>query len=410
MRVSYQRGHLRCVNRKNGPARWEYLWRERDEAGKAVRRNAVIGTIDEYPSEELAQAAVNGLRTCINETRNRQREQPILLAELIDHYLTTELAERSDWRSHATRIVYCEYLTRWIKPYWGSMNIRDIRTVAVEGWLRQLQRHDGEALANSTKAKIRNLMSVLFNHAIRYEWLEQGKNPITHVRQSALRKLTPTVLEPHEVQSLLSDLESPFRVMVLLDVTTGLRRSELFALKWTDVDFSNLTIPIQRSIFEGIIGNCKTEASRRPVPLSLDVAADLWLWKERTGYSRPDDWIFASQWAKGKKPYWPNTLLRKIIRPAAVRAGIKKRIGWHTFRHTYSTMLIANGENVKVVQELMRHANSRTTLDVYSQARISAKREAQQRIVKMILPNGEELASEIKLQRRVPDEHLGGSE
>jgi hypothetical protein len=73
-------------------------------------------------------------------------------------------------------------------------------------------------------------------------------------------------------------------------------------------------------------------------------------------------------------------------------------------------MLIANGENVKVVQELMRHANSRTTLDVYSQARISAKREAQQRIVKMILPNGEELASEIKLQRRVPDEHLGGSE
>ena len=166
-----------------------------------------------------------------------------------------------------------------------------------------MQRHDGEALANSTKAKIRNLMSVLFNHAIRYEWLEQGKNPIKLVRQSALRQLTPTVLETHEVRRLLSELQSPFRVMVLLDVTTGLRRSELFALKWSDVDFSNLTIQIQRSIFEGIIGNCKTEASRRPVPLSLDVAADLWLWKERTGYSRPDDWIFASQWAKGKKPY-----------------------------------------------------------------------------------------------------------
>jgi len=252
-------------------------------------------------------------------------------------------------------------------------------------------------------------MSVLFNHAIRYEWLEQGKNPIKLVRQSAMRQLTPEVLEAHEIQGLLAQLESPFQIMVLLDVTTGLRRSELFALKWSDVDFSNLTIEIQRSIFEGVIGRCKTEASRRPVPLSLDVAADLWLWKERTVYSRPDDWIFASPWSKGKKPYWPNTLLRKIIRPAAVSAGIKKRIGWHTFRHTYSTMLIANGENVKVVQELMRHANSRTTLDVYTQAKISAKREAQQRIVQMILPE-DEVACEIRMQRSGPDESLDGTE
>ena len=80
----------------------------------------------------------------------------------------------------------------------------------------------------------------------------------------------------------------------------------------------------------------------------------------------------------------------------ALRAGITKRIGWHTFRHTYSTTLIANGENVKVVQELMRHANSRCTLDVYSQARVTAKREAQQRIVEMVLPE-DAVTSEIKL-------------
>src|SRR4030095_8156314 len=192
--------------------------------------------------------------------------------------------------------------------------------------------------------------------------------------------------------------------MVLVDVTTGLRRGELFALKWGDVDFSHLTIDINRSIFQGVLGNCKTEASRRPVPLSLDVAADLWLWKERTIYSKPDDWVFASTWAKGRKPFWPNTLLRKIIRPAAVRAGIKNRIGWATFRHTYSTMLIANGENVKVVQELMRHANSHCTLDVYTQAGIPAKRQAQQRVVKMILP--EERLGGIKLLRNGPDERL----
>ena len=165
---------------------------------------------EQYPTEEIAQRAINGPRVQINETRNRQREQPILVADLIDHYIATELSAEQ-WRSHATQIVYREFLKRWIKPHWGSTNIRDVRTVAVEKWLRQLQRQDGEALANSTKAKLRNLMSVLFNHAIRYEWLEQGKNPITLVRQSALRTLIPTVLEPHEIQSLLTELESPFR-------------------------------------------------------------------------------------------------------------------------------------------------------------------------------------------------------
>jgi integrase len=226
----------------------------------------VIGTLEEYPTEELAQAAVNGLRMSINEDRNRQLQQAVYISDVIDHYLETELSKETDWHSHATRIVYRAYLNRWVRPRWGSTNIRDVRTIVVESWLRQLHRQDGEALANSTRAKIRNLMSLMFNHAIRYEWLEQGKNPIKLVRQSTLRKRIPTVLEPDEVANLLSELDSPRRLMVLLDITTGLRRSELFALKWSDVDFSNLTIDIRRSIYQGRVGNCKTAASRRPVP------------------------------------------------------------------------------------------------------------------------------------------------
>jgi integrase len=99
-------------------------------------------------------------------------------------------------------------------------------------------------------------------------------------------------------------------------------------------------------------------------------------------------------------------VLSKIIRSAAVRAGIKKSIGWHTFRHTYASTLIANGENVKVVQELMRHASSRFTLEVYTQAKAKAKREAQQRILEMMLP--EAGLAEFRLQRRDPPEMLGG--
>ncbi len=74
--------------------------------------------------------------------------------------------------------------------------------------------------------------------------------------------------------------------MVLLDVTTGLRRSELLALKWSDVDFSTLELNVVRSIYLRNVGNCKTEASRKPVPLDAHVAADLWLLQELFALNR----------------------------------------------------------------------------------------------------------------------------
>src|SRR6266849_3408812 len=217
MRLRYQRGCLRRTKRKSGPDCWEFLRRENDVTGNRVRRTAVVGTVEQYPTQDLVYAAVNGLRMYINEDRNRQREQRIPVGDLVDHYIQTELAEETGWHSHATRIIYRAFLRRWIRPHWAGVDIRDVRTVAVERWLRQLRRADGEPLADTTKAKIRSLMSVVFNHAIRYEWLEQGRNPITLVRQGAKRKNIPAVLEPPEIQSLLLQLGSCFRLMVLLD-------------------------------------------------------------------------------------------------------------------------------------------------------------------------------------------------
>jgi integrase len=236
---------------------------------------------------------------------------------------------------------------------------------------------------------------MLFNHAIRYEWLDQGRNPVTLVRQSAQRQRSPEFLEVSEIQRLLQELGSCFRLMVILAVTTGLRRSELFALKWRDVDFSTFMLDVQRSIYLGKIGHCKTEASRKPVPLCERVAADLWLWKETSKYRQTDDWIFASPHTDGRHPFWADAVLQKVIRPAALRAGIRKVIGWHTFRHTYSTLLIANGENVNVVQELMRHANSRCTLEIYTRARTEQKRKAQQRLAEAIFSDEADIQAPI---------------
>jgi len=100
----YQRGYLRSVARKSGLHCWEFLWRENDVSGRRVRRTTVIGTTEQYPTREEALDAVNGLRTQINAARNRRSVQALLIAELIDHYVHTELSSAADWHSHATRI------------------------------------------------------------------------------------------------------------------------------------------------------------------------------------------------------------------------------------------------------------------------------------------------------------------
>jgi len=106
----------------------------------------------------------------------------------------------------------------------------------VELWLRSL------TLARASCAKIRNLMSVLFNHGIRHEICD--RNPIQLVRQGAKRKTIPVILKASEVQSLISVLDIRERTLVLMAFGTGLRMSELFGLKWHDIDFQKNEISV----------------------------------------------------------------------------------------------------------------------------------------------------------------------
>jgi integrase len=161
--------------------------------------------------------------------------------------------------------------------------------------------------------------------------------------------------------------------------------SELFGLKWNDIDFPRNEISVTRSIVFQVVGPCKTEASQKPVPLDSRLAEALKVWRDHTKYSKVDDWVFASPASRGKRPYWGQCLMRTIIRPAAAKIGITQRIGWHTFRHTYSS-LRANKTDIKVTQELLRHASSRVTLDTYTQAVTVQKRRAQSSVIRLLQP------------------------
>jgi integrase len=377
-RARYQRGCTSREERCNGPDVWIYRWRETQPNGRRTNRKVVVGTVEEYSTKSEAQKAADALRIHVNKDSPRSLLYPVTCEQLIAHYLEKELAEDNNKRAYSTKAAYKSYLDNWILPRWRSYLLKDVKAVAVEEWLSQL------SMAYGTKAKLRNIMSAIFKHAMRHEWAD--KNPISLVRQSAKREVIPAVLDLTEISALLSTLEHPFRQMVFLAAATGLRASELLALRWGDIRFDSLEICLGRGVVHQVIGDLKTEASRKPLPLDPDLAESLLVWRRVSPFNREADWVFASPDMEGKQPYWPENLLRRHIRPAARRCGINKRIGWHTFRHSYATHLKANGEDIKVVQESLRHANSRITLDTYTQALTPAKREAQSKVVRMILP------------------------
>ena len=149
----------------------EYRWYEVQPDGSRRRRNLVLGTLEQYPNETAAQRAVAVLRADINAERPRMNLTPISVQTLVEHYREKELGEDSS-KTYARCRTYHGYFRKWILPRWGQYKLKDMRSVAVEEWLRSLK------LSNGSKAKMRNI-----NHAIRGEW--HKRNSITHVRQSA---------------------------------------------------------------------------------------------------------------------------------------------------------------------------------------------------------------------------------
>jgi integrase len=383
-----QKGTMQLAERKSGQV-WVYRWFEPDQTGRPKRIKRVIGPLAEFAKERDAWDEVDKLGLgCSFDSYG-----PRNLKALADHFVQKELpAERDDdGLAFSTKEGYRLNLRKWIIPRWGTSPLCDIKAVGVEEWLKGLKRTEGEGektkkvdLAPGTKRKIRDLMHLLFEHAIRYEWTD--RNPITSVRQGSKRLGVPKLLTVEELSALLfRGLELRERVMVFLDFGTGLRRGELAGLTWADIDFEHRQIIPRRSIVKGHVGPLKTESSGKAIPLDDCLVEELQTWRRETPYAKDSDYVFASAKMKGRAPYWLSRIMQHHIKPAAERLGIQLK-GFHTLRHTYCTVLAANGNNPKVVQELLRHQSFKVTTDTYMQALSDDKRNAHHGVIQLVVP------------------------
>lgn len=382
----YQEGSIERAKRAKGPDIWVYRWREPDEHGVRVQKKKVIGNLDRYPTKKAAKQAIENFRAEINARQERLGGMTVTTAW--GHFQANELRDPEINRSETTIDNYLTLFQAYILPKWGEIALEDVKTVAVESWLHSLKkaRLEDKPLAPSSKAKIKSAMYSLFDHAMRHELCTLNLNPMEKVRQGSKRLKKPDVLTLDEIRALMLEVPNPaIRLAVLVAGVTGLRRSEVRGLKWHDIDLDEHWLTPTRGSVRKHVTNLKTRASGEVIPIPEALSEAFREWRGQTPYRADDDWVFASLVTSGRSPYWFDSALYRQLRPAAKRAQIAKHISWHTFRRSLATVLTAKKETVKVVQELMRHADPRITLELYAQGEEAAKRAAQEHVSGLFL-------------------------
>lgn len=192
-----QNGSVIRAERRRGPDVWEFRWREAGADGKRKHRRMVLGSVEQLADESAARQAISALRLEFNRGGSWLKTRSTTVFDLVSHYRERELDPDTVWKTHSTKVTYEGYINKWILPRWAKYPLVRVNAGEVELWLRSLP------LARSSCAKIRNLMSVVFNHGIRYEICD--RNPIQLVRQSAKRRAAPAILSANsEFGSALS--------------------------------------------------------------------------------------------------------------------------------------------------------------------------------------------------------------
>jgi integrase len=349
----------------------------------------------EYPTETKALVRLQEDVLRINNPKAFKAHNRPTLGLVIDRFSTEERLEEilrqapgettiTDGFSWSTAAGYRSYLRKHIKPKWGSTPLAEINALGVSEWLKSLP------LSPKTRGQVRALMHLLFERAMLWDLIELQRNPIelVKVKDSSRRQRKPQILAPEKFRELVAILGEPYKTMAIVAMCTGLRVSEVLALRWEHIDFKAGLMLVQQGVVNGRIGRVKTEASHDEVPLDPAFAAVLKDWKG----NRTAGLVFPSHVTGGC--YYAGIIQRQILKRKGEKIGVAG-LGWHTFRHTYLSLLDETGAPIGVQQKLMRHSNVATTMNVYGNSTLKAKQRANSKVVQMVMKQESPLAEAV---------------
>lgn len=273
----------------------------------------------------------------------------------------------------------------YILPRFQTIALKDLKAPDLQRYFNGLLtngRKDGAGLSSSTVRASRRYLTMCLDGAIKAGLLT--KNVAKQTDAPKLIKKEMVILSTDELDSLLThakELESDYMKVVMpvilrMALHTGMRQGEIFGLKWSDVNFAEQGLYIQRSLAcvvgKGfVLQDPKTNASRRRVllmPEDIEILSHYKGWQksyidELGDQFKNQDLVFCGIWGN---PIHAGNFIRRYFKPLLKASNINEAFTFHGLRHTHATMLLRQGVNPKIVQERLGHGSIKITMDTYS--------------------------------------------
>ena len=378
----YQNGYL-VVRGKGSHKKWVARWRQdivrTDGTIERRNRSQLLGRVEDISSREARRL----LASLLKDEEQVQKEQTVMtFGEFACKWEDTVLPT---YRS-STRYFYRNILHDHLLPHFKTHRLCDLQTADVQGFMNL----KGERYSPSLLHHIRATLSRTYATAKLWGYVKS--NPVLGTRLPQNRSVRPKVtFQPSQVMKILEQLEEPHRTMVSVVAVTGMRASELFGLKWPDVDFERRLLLIRRTYYRGEFGVPKSQTSERVIPLSPGLAQALQLHKQNSRRSEMD-LVFPN--AVGK-PYEPVNLLKRVLYPTLKALGLPQA-GWRVFRRSVATALSEMREPVRTAQQVLGHSSPQTTLTFYVQSVEESQRRAVAKLEEVMMPTCAPVAPQMR--------------
>lgn len=343
-----------------------------DQTGKRCWKTMPKGT-----TKKVAQEELNKVLESLKITNYiPDRKVPLfkdVAQEWLEHKkLNLRASTWSVYEGH-TRNHFNEFL---------DLKINQINTKMVEQYINKRQE---QGMNISTLKKVLISLGQIFNLSVKRGYciknpVSEADRPRTQGKERQNGKKIQ-ILTPPEISSFLDKAKTQkYKMLFSLAIFSGARQGELLGLKWSDIDWQNNQIHIQRTFNNGAFFITKTHEGNRKIDIGPSTMKALKEWKLACPHGE-FDLVFPT--TKGT-PINHNNMVNRYFRPTLKTANLEP-IRFHDLRHTYASLLIEQGENIKYIQTQLGHSNPTVTLNVYAHLIKPSNQESAQRLENMIL-------------------------
>lgn len=274
----------------------------------------------------------------------------------------------------STWLMYKGHLTHHFTDL-DPLKIKMINTAKVEKFITEKQE---KGMNLTTLRKIIVTFTQVMNYAVRHNYI--AHNPVRDAErprdQGNEESGEIRILSVEEIKAFLDAVEKPkYKALFTLAIMSGARQGEILGLKWDDMDWTNRQIHIQRTYNGGVWYRPKTRTSNRKIDLGPSTMLVLKKWKLACPPNE-ENLIFPNN---AGKPMNQANMMNRHFYPALKKAGLPQ-IRFHDLRHTYASLLIEQGENIKYIQTQLGHSAPTVTLNVYAHLMKPANQESARRL------------------------------